>query len=110
MHHRREGHLLTQTQEEMVLIGGFALFFIGEFPCLVSGGRELRAHCEAALLGWRALTCGGATPGSAGEFDIAASSYPSTSSRQGEPAYMRGVPPYPCASDDIYCVVEEWFF
>ncbi len=30
MHHRREGHLLTQSQEEMVLIGGFGLFFMGE--------------------------------------------------------------------------------
>lgn len=30
MHHRREGHLLTQSQEEMVLIGGFGLFFTGE--------------------------------------------------------------------------------
>ncbi|KAK7470632.1 ubiquitin-conjugating enzyme E2 H [Stygiomarasmius scandens] len=37
MHHRREGHLLTQTQEEMMLIGGFGLFWV------------------AALLAWRAI-------------------------------------------------------
>jgi len=30
MHHRMEGQLLTQTQEEAVLIGGFALLWIGE--------------------------------------------------------------------------------
>ncbi|KAF8076403.1 hypothetical protein FPV67DRAFT_1406461, partial [Lyophyllum atratum] len=30
MHHRRDGQLLTQTQEEMVLICGFGLFWIGE--------------------------------------------------------------------------------
>ncbi|KAJ7781226.1 hypothetical protein B0H16DRAFT_611751 [Mycena metata] len=28
MHHRREGHLLTQTQEEMVLIFCFGLFWM----------------------------------------------------------------------------------
>ena len=28
-HHMREGHLLTQTQEEMILIGGFGLFWLG---------------------------------------------------------------------------------
>ena len=28
-HHLREGHLLTQTQEEMILIGGFGLFWLG---------------------------------------------------------------------------------
>jgi hypothetical protein len=30
-HHMREGHLLTQTQEEMILIGGFGLFWLGTF-------------------------------------------------------------------------------
>lgn len=34
MHHRREGHLLTQQQEEMVLIAGFALFWMGTFLVL----------------------------------------------------------------------------
>lgn len=28
-HHMREGQLLTQTQEEMLLIGGFGLFWLG---------------------------------------------------------------------------------
>ena len=28
-HHMREGQLLTQTQEEMILIGGFGLFWLG---------------------------------------------------------------------------------
>ena len=40
MHHRREGHLLTQQQEEMVLIAGFALFWMGTFLILEIG----RAH------------------------------------------------------------------
>ena len=36
-HHMREGHLLTQAQEEMLLIGGFGLFWLGTSgPVLVS--------------------------------------------------------------------------
>lgn len=38
MHHRMEGQLLTQTQEEAVLIGGFVLLWI------------------AVLVAWRAFT------------------------------------------------------
>lgn len=34
MHHRREGQLMTQTQEEMALICGFGLFWIGETASL----------------------------------------------------------------------------
>ena len=30
-HHMREGQLLTQTQEEMILIGGFGLFWLGTY-------------------------------------------------------------------------------
>ncbi|KAF8897547.1 hypothetical protein BD779DRAFT_386240 [Infundibulicybe gibba] len=41
MHHRRDAHLLTQTQEEMVLIGGFALFWM------------------ASLLAWRGFSSHG---------------------------------------------------
>ncbi|KAK0242798.1 hypothetical protein EDD85DRAFT_303274 [Armillaria nabsnona] len=29
LHHRHEGQLLTQTQEEMILIAGFGLFWVG---------------------------------------------------------------------------------
>ena len=51
MHHRREGQLMTQTQEEMVLICGFGLFWIGEAECLAY---ELRSeHLAACLVAWR---------------------------------------------------------
>ncbi|KAK0486986.1 hypothetical protein EDD18DRAFT_656303 [Armillaria luteobubalina] len=30
LHHRREGQLLTQTQEEMILIAGLGLFWVGK--------------------------------------------------------------------------------
>jgi len=31
MHHRMEGQMLTQSQEEMAVIGIFALFWVGEW-------------------------------------------------------------------------------
>lgn len=36
MHHRQESHLLTETQEEMVLIAGFGLFWFGKTLRVVS--------------------------------------------------------------------------
>ncbi|KAL0950013.1 hypothetical protein HGRIS_010021 [Hohenbuehelia grisea] len=80
MHHRREGHLLTQTQEELVLIGGFGLFF------------------TAALLAWRALT----HPGHGGHINLGSASGVTRHSGGG------AVPPYPCSPNDIYCIEEEW--
>lgn len=84
LHHRREGQLLTQTQEEMVLIAGFGLFWV------------------ATLLGWRAFTHGSVSPGQAGAMGA-------TSSHR-EAGFTGGALPYPCSADDIYCVVEEWSF
>jgi len=34
MHHRMDGQLMTQSQEEMALIGIFALFWMGEHLAL----------------------------------------------------------------------------
>lgn len=31
LQHRREAHLFTQTQEEMLLIAGFGLFWVGKY-------------------------------------------------------------------------------
>lgn len=84
MHHRREGQLMTQTQEEMVLICAFGLFWV------------------ATLLAWRAYSHSAGDPGRAGEVD-----FPVASAGKQEPRYIR---PYPCSSDDIYCVVEEYAF
>jgi len=88
MHHRREGRLLTQTQEEMVLICGFGLFWI------------------AVLLGWRAMTQRAADPGRTGEISLSSAS----TGRAREPGFGGGIRPYPCTSDDLYCVVEDWTF
>ncbi|KIY71414.1 hypothetical protein CYLTODRAFT_121929 [Cylindrobasidium torrendii FP15055 ss-10] len=55
MHHAREGQVMTQTQEEMVLIGGFGLFWL------------------AVLLAWRS----GYTTGEPGHYaDTGSSGYP----------------------------------
>lgn len=40
MHHRMEGQLLTQTQEEAVLIGGFALLWIGDHDQIINGRKH----------------------------------------------------------------------
>jgi len=88
MHHRRDGQLLTQTQEEMVLICGFGLFWI------------------ATLLAWRAVSHRAVDLGAVGELHHVSAS----AVRQIEPGFTGGVRPYPCSSDDIYCVVEDYTF
>ncbi|KAF9464604.1 hypothetical protein BDZ94DRAFT_1161622 [Collybia nuda] len=87
MHHRRDGQMLTRTQEEMVLICGFGLFWM------------------AALLAWRALSQSSMDPGKAGELGFA-----TESGSYREPGFTGGRRPYPCSSDDLYCVVEDYTF
>jgi len=84
MHHRQEGRLMTQTQEEMVLICAFGLFWV------------------AALIAWRAFSHQGVDLGRAAGVDI-----PMASASRQEP---EGIRPYPCSSDDLYCIVEEYTF
>lgn len=93
LHHRREGHLLTQGQEEILLIGGFGLFWV------------------AALLAWRAVTHRGVDMGLAGAVDsIAAGTQPTVARKLAAAFTPESLRPYPCSSDDIYCVVEEWSY
>ncbi|KAJ8086636.1 ubiquitin-conjugating enzyme E2 H [Marasmius tenuissimus] len=93
MHHRREGHILTQTQEEMVLIGGFGLFWL------------------AVILGWRAFSQGGRTGGRLDSGVGHATSVSQASQRgRGPEGNAGGRFPYPCSRDDIYCVVEEYSY
>jgi len=86
MHHRREGQLMTQTQEEMVLICAFGLFWV------------------AMLIAWRAFSH---RTGNLGPGDI---DLPMASAGGPESWFTGGIRPYPCASDDIYCVVEDYTF
>ncbi|KAJ6613427.1 hypothetical protein B0H10DRAFT_2048420 [Mycena sp. CBHHK59/15] len=90
MHHRRDGRLLTQTQEEMVLIFCFGLFWM------------------ATLLGWRALSARENHSRLTGEVDMATAV---AGERESRPVGFTGqVRPYPCSIDDAYCVVEEYTF
>ncbi|PIL37186.1 hypothetical protein GSI_00878 [Ganoderma sinense ZZ0214-1] len=95
-HHRRSGSFLSQTQEEMVLIAAFGLlwFEVGRIA--------------AVLLGWRAFQQRGINPGEAANTDLA-SATGRTSNRYSE-GFTPGKRPYPCRSDSVYCVVEEWTY
>ncbi|KAJ7638826.1 hypothetical protein FB45DRAFT_903963 [Roridomyces roridus] len=91
MHHRRDGGLLSQNQEETILIVGFGLFWM------------------AVLLGWQALKAGSST-----EVPIRGlEGVPAGTQgvRRERPVGLpRPVRPYPCSYDDAYCVVEEYTF
>ncbi|KAL1755430.1 hypothetical protein FB107DRAFT_213520 [Schizophyllum commune] len=82
LHHRREGHLLTQTQEEMMLIGGFGLFWL------------------AAYMGWRAVR----------QRSTGDAVAPSTGSGGGGAVGSRGGWPSPCSGNDYYCIIEEYTY
>jgi len=84
MHHRREGHLLTQQQEEMVLIVGFALFWM------------------AALLAWRALSQNSGL----GDGPAAGSHGVGNAMGRGGRRPSSGH----CGKDDIYCIIEEYYY
>ncbi|KAJ7507827.1 hypothetical protein B0H11DRAFT_1705179 [Mycena galericulata] len=93
MHHRRDGHLLTQTQEEMVLIFSFGLFWM------------------AVLLGWRALRAEGpgGSPSSSGGLEGVNAGSGAQAARRERPVTAQ-VRPYPCSIDDAYCIVEDYTF
>ncbi|KAJ6485034.1 hypothetical protein C8R47DRAFT_1130617 [Mycena vitilis] len=87
MHHRRDGHLLTQTQEEMVLIFCFGLFWM------------------SVLLAWHWLRSQSGDPIMTDETDAGV---PAVRRDSYRPA--RQVRPYPCSIDDAYCIVEDYTF
>ncbi|KAG5651430.1 hypothetical protein H0H81_008660 [Sphagnurus paluster] len=98
MHHRRDGQLLSRAQEEMVLISGFGLLFVGKRQSIEVSRCQYSYSdkswiLEAVLLAWRARS---AVSGP-GDLDVAG--------RQRESRW-----PYPCSSDDIYCVVEDYTY
>lgn len=92
MHHRRNGGFLTRTQEEMILIGAFGLFWF------------------AVLVAWRARSQRTANPGAAGGAALASATQAGHGSagRAVGHGLTEGRRPYPCSTDAVYCVVEEW--
>jgi len=91
-HHRSNGQFLTQTQEEMILIGSFGLFW---FAVLIA----IRAFRQMG-----AVDVGGVATNT----DV--SSAMQTGGRnRGEAGFTAGRRrPYPCDPNSAYCVVEEW--
>ncbi|KAI9063200.1 hypothetical protein FKP32DRAFT_1592661 [Trametes sanguinea] len=92
-HHRQRGELLTHTQEEAVLIVAFGLMWF------------------ALLIGWRALQQRGFDPSMEPGTDLAsASSRAGHGGRAANEGFTEQRRPYPCSSDSVYCVVEEWTY
>ncbi|KAI0796633.1 hypothetical protein C8Q75DRAFT_741781 [Abortiporus biennis] len=106
MHHRRDAHLLTQTQEEAILIGAFGLFWfailvgiraMNQTPdmSLYAGGHGSNSVAGSnAIAETASRSVGGGVPGREG--------------RNG--AKVPGRRAYPCDKDSVYCVVEEWYY
>ncbi|KAI0660947.1 hypothetical protein C8Q70DRAFT_1052769 [Cubamyces menziesii] len=96
-HHRRHGELLTHAQEETVLIVAFGLMWF------------------ALLIGWRALQQRGFDPNLDPGTDLASASAAHAGARSGNggrsaEGFTGQRRPYPCSSDSVYCVVEEWTY
>ena len=128
--------MLTESQEEMILIGALGLFWFGASP-FTSSSPVLRAHTPshkireirvcvcaralerrsetnfalAVLVAWRAIS----QQGSVGITDEVRLPAPAATTpvRGGarRPSGMTGRRrPWPCSPDDVYCVVEEWSY
>ncbi|KIJ56674.1 hypothetical protein M422DRAFT_22828 [Sphaerobolus stellatus SS14] len=80
-HHTRQGQIMTQTQEEMLLIGAFGLFWLS-FLVILRAFRSRGVEQPAA-----------AGADSAGPI-----------ARTGEGSRR----PDWCGSDDVLCIIEEW--
>ncbi|THH14683.1 hypothetical protein EW146_g5678 [Bondarzewia mesenterica] len=92
LHHRRSGNVLTESQEEMILIGALGLFSF------------------AVLVAWRAITQQGVV-GITGETSLTDATSKSRGGSARWPSRLTGRRrPWPCPPGDDYCVVEEWSY
>ena len=122
--------MLTESQEEMILIGALGLFWFGassftssrlarahpltQGTCVRARALETRSETDfvlAVLVAWRAIS----QQGSIGITDEVRLPAPAatTPARGGarRPSGMTGRRrPWPCSPDDVYCVVEEWSY
>ncbi|KAJ7904529.1 hypothetical protein B0H14DRAFT_609597 [Mycena olivaceomarginata] len=89
---------ILATQEEMVLIFCFGLFWMS----VLLGWHSLRAQGQGAN-SWLAAG-GGADDATMPVVDVR------TRRMEGIAGQGQGVRPYPCAIDDAYCIVEEYTF
>jgi len=89
---KRDVRILSQTQEELLLIAALGLFWL------------------ATLVGFRAYGRRLISPARAGEVDLAFATAYAGIRGSREPGFTAGRRPYPCSGDDIDCIVEEWTF
>jgi hypothetical protein len=92
-----DGHLMTQSQEEMALIGIFALFWIGEHLCLANDLVKL-ILIIVLLVAWKSLTNNKQSGGVSTNLAIHSASQ------------NRGVSTSKdfCAGEGVYCIYEEY--
>ncbi|RDX55662.1 hypothetical protein OH76DRAFT_1397059 [Lentinus brumalis] len=64
----------------------------------------------AVLLGWRAMQQRTMSPGDAAGTDLASASRAGRGANTYSEGFTPGRRPYPCSSDSVYCVVEEWTY
>ena len=73
-----------------------------------------RADCAsytlAILLGWRAFQQRTMSPGEAAGTDLASATRAGSTANPYSEGFTPGRRPYPCGSDSVYCVVEEWTY
>lgn len=107
-HHRNGGQVVSQTQEEMILIGAFGLFWLGETPSHRDGRTaDPRGPAAAFLVALRAFRQRNAVvPGYLGETDVA----PHQLQASGVHGANKGQRAWQCPGDSAYCVVEEWTY
>lgn len=100
---------MTQTQEEMLLIGAFALFWLGQ-----SSPNSYTEYSDsifaAVLVALRAI-------GERGELvQQSGAIAPARATRTGSPARRQQNPiasrasGWPCSRDAFQCVIEEWTY
>ncbi len=90
VHHRMEGGMMSQTQEEAALIGILALFWIGKWTTFELSWL-LTCSFSVFLIGWKSVVSGKASP--MGGTDVAF------------PPRSKDV----CLQDGVYCIYEEYY-
>ncbi|EMD40698.1 hypothetical protein CERSUDRAFT_91436 [Gelatoporia subvermispora B] len=91
-HHKRNGLYLTSEQEEWIFIGAFGLFWL------------------ATIVAWRAWNRAPAEVISATMTDAATVAGAAPAKAVARPGIADRRKQWPCSSDAVYCVVEEWSY
>jgi len=96
MHHRNEGHVMTQSQEEMAVIGILALFWVGEW----------KAACDLPSV-WVEFD---EFLGTMTVFLVAYKSFRGTTSAGAGTEVATPSTRDPCLQDGVRCVYEEYYY